>query len=446
MAKLILRSGYLENFNALGVGGQTIFETTIQIRETIRLRKQQIILDCLAIPQYNDSEDKVDWYAPFQGVVTPWAYASEQQREQAVGYLENCLAVASAISHRCLAAEKTSVNLFGAMLVRLFQFPGSQYIYLVDDKPVITFWGFLNLNQSPREDVFDCLRPVKTPEVNELATSTTEVVISVDREVFIDPEVDIVKMSQPDLPLLNPVFGSSPEQPPIEQQEPPQTITIPETEPNTPRPAKKHRWVKIISVALMFIILQLAWSYLTPYFSSLFDSTPSAATAAPQHVAEAMRDVLPLQAATVISPSAIAEEKPAQQVTTDPVEVAVNRKALVLPHDEVKIGSSLFMDGKWKATFGTSKSPTIRFNVKNNKGSALINKGNNIICKTDIYLGLMQSGNLQIKSHSKAICTDESRYRIPEITCKQGLTGAAMCTGYSDDESAVPMTILRVSK
>lgn len=63
MAKTLLRSGNLDDFQAVGGGGQAVFESALQIREALRLRKQQAIVDCLAIPQVNDGGDRVDWYS-----------------------------------------------------------------------------------------------------------------------------------------------------------------------------------------------------------------------------------------------------------------------------------------------------------------------------------------------------------------------------------------------
>lgn len=64
MAKTLLRSGNLDDYQAVGGGGQAVFDSALQIRETLRLRKQQAMADCLAIPQVNDSGDRVDWYSP----------------------------------------------------------------------------------------------------------------------------------------------------------------------------------------------------------------------------------------------------------------------------------------------------------------------------------------------------------------------------------------------
>ena len=86
--KTLLRSGNLDDFQAVGGGGQAVFESALQIREALRLRKQQAIVDCLAIPQVNDGGDRVDWYSPVEGSVTSWKTANEDDRFRALRYLK----------------------------------------------------------------------------------------------------------------------------------------------------------------------------------------------------------------------------------------------------------------------------------------------------------------------------------------------------------------------
>ncbi|MBG0682216.1 ssrAB-activated protein, partial [Enterobacter kobei] len=164
MAKTLLRSGNLDDFQAVGGGGQAVFESALQIREALRLRKQQAIVDCLAIPQVNDSGDRVDWYSPVEGNVTSWKAAGEDDRYRALRYLENTLASVESLSKKCLQSPKTAQQLFGSLLSKAFQFPGENFVFLVDGKPILCFWGFVNLNENARDDVLDCLRESLIPE------------------------------------------------------------------------------------------------------------------------------------------------------------------------------------------------------------------------------------------------------------------------------------------
>ena len=294
MANLILRSGYLDDFNALGENGQTIFESAIQIRETLRLRKQLILLDCLAIPQHNEAEDKVDWYAPHEGVITQWANASGKQREHALRYLENCLTSASVLSKSCLLAEKTSVRLFGSLLARVMQFPASQHVYLVDDKPVITFWGFTCLNHAQQDDPLDCLREIAPPVVAEIAAEQEPVIPPVaEKPDTVTPETPppLVEKSLINKPLVieasDPLPATEPE-PEDEKFADPQPVVVTLSSPSAPpsepavtvqaEPAalpQKTRllWrslmLKIAFVGILFIGLPVAWPYIAAMMPSL---------------------------------------------------------------------------------------------------------------------------------------------------------------------------------
>lgn len=91
MAKSLLRSGNLDDYQAVGGGGQAVFESALQIRETLRLRKQQAMVDCLAIPQLNDNGDRVDWYSPIEGQAIAWKAADEETRSRALRYLASTI-------------------------------------------------------------------------------------------------------------------------------------------------------------------------------------------------------------------------------------------------------------------------------------------------------------------------------------------------------------------
>ena len=111
MAKTLLRSGSLDDFQAVGGGGQTVFHSALQVRETLRLRKQYALVDCLAVPQLNDEGDRVDWYSPIAGEVVGWKAADETLRTRALHYLEGLQESARTLSKKCLQSEKTAQQL-----------------------------------------------------------------------------------------------------------------------------------------------------------------------------------------------------------------------------------------------------------------------------------------------------------------------------------------------
>ena len=139
MAKTFLRSGNLDAVLALGENGQPVYASALQIRETLRLRRQSALANCLAIPQANERGDRLDWYAPFSGKVKSWLGASDHERRQALQQLTAYQQDMNDLSLRARAAENPAMRLFGALLSKTLQFPDQQYVYLVDGKPVITF-------------------------------------------------------------------------------------------------------------------------------------------------------------------------------------------------------------------------------------------------------------------------------------------------------------------
>lgn len=166
MAKTLLRSGNLDDYQAVGGGGQAVFDSALQIRETLRLRKQLAMVDCLAIPQINDSGDRVDWYSPVEGQAVAWKAADVDARRRALRTLSATLDSAAALSRKSLQSGKTALQLFGSLLEKAVQFPGENHVFLVDGKPVITFWGFINLNENVRDDVLACLYLEDSPEAD----------------------------------------------------------------------------------------------------------------------------------------------------------------------------------------------------------------------------------------------------------------------------------------
>ena len=442
MAKTLLRSGNLDDFQAVGGGGQAVFESALQIREALRLRKQQAIVDCLAIPQVNDGGDRVDWYSPVDGMVTSWKAADEDTRFRALRYLENTLASVESLSKKCLQSPKTAQQLFGSLLSKAFQFPGDNFLFLIDGKPVITFWGFVNLNESARDDVLECLRESLIPE-------PAPVVIE-DPEPEPEP-APVITFEQADEPLMAPatVVRITPE----DLYEPePAPVVIPPVEEAQPAPKivpKKRRvplWsLPVAAVLVAAVAAPLLWPKQAPSepVQPAPAPVPVAITPQPVKAVEPLPMNLPLHQAEVLV-AKVKEPEPAP-VQATVVIAAIPKDAMVMDANQVKAGSTRFLNGSWRAILDvkdpvTGKPPSLRFQIQNNKGFARVVHGDNIVCRTDVFSGLHSNGELMIKSRGNARCTDGSRYPMPEIACKAGTSDVAECSARYDAKTVVPLT------
>lgn len=329
--------------------------------------------------------------------------ASDAQRAQAVHLLEQSLTTLRLLVAQTQTAEHPSHRLFGALLAKAMQIPDPNHVYLVDGKPVLTFWGFIKPQAQCQDDPLACLRPAETAKEKPtpIAAAPRPMAVPTAKTA---PE-----------PEVKPSVAATPTQP-------------------------RRQWQRYVWIlpALMLIALLAGWL-----------SQPSAPPAAPpvaqppappRTVTPVFKLQLPLAPATLM---------PAAPVPV--VLPSADKHALVLPADSVKAGSTRFLNGKWRATVAlkdlpTGKRPSLQYRINAGKGSASITYGDGISCRVPIEAGLMQSGNLVINSRTKARCSDGSRYQMPEIICKQNETGPAECVGRYDADTVYPMMLKRESK
>ncbi|MBQ4771312.1 hypothetical protein F9U44_07385 [Pectobacterium versatile] len=464
MAKLFLRSGSLDDFLALGENGQPVYASALQLRETLRLRKQQQIADCLAIPQPNEHGDRIDWYSPVDGKVTSWIAASEEEREKALALLETYQAAVADISQRAQNAEKAGQKLFGVLLAKAIQFPGANHVYLVDGKPVLTFWGFVNLDKKSRLDALDCLRPL----------------IKETEPLFVAPTP---AASAPTLPLVEPVPEPEPEPQPVSASETPAPVAAAAVPARAP--FFRLWWLLPAAALLAILSLQIRGcvsgqddkptsdlaATVKPEKRALPSTTTPAESALPQEstpvppaaekevvkAAEPSAATAPVADAAKPEAPAVTEPKepaapPVEPVVEQVPAIPAGKDDLVMPADAVKIGSIKFLNGNWRVIVDskapiTGRPPSLRYQIQNGKGTARITHGDGVTCRANIEAGLMSSGNLIINSRSGARCSDNSRFQMPELVCKQGASGtAAECIGRYDEDTVFPMTIKRESK
>lgn len=394
MAKPFLRSGNLDDVLTLGENGQPIYALALQLREALRLQQQPAVADCLAIPIPNAQGDRIDWYAPIPGRAISWHAADEDARAAALPLLEQFQTTAKAVSLRARHSGKTNLQMFATLLNKAMQFPDKNAVFLVDGKPVITFWGCVKADGQIRSEPLDCLRP----------------------------------QDRPPLPIAPLVVTPIAEPQPIPE---PLPVVIEE---------KKTRtvwWLLLLPVA--FLLAALIWLLITkPGIQPPIPVTVPAKIP-PKRVISPLPLRLPLAHAAVL---------PSPVITP----VIVDKQALVMPPEAVKAGSTRFLNGKWHVTLAikdpiTGKPPSLLYQINNGKGTARITQGDKITCRAEVSAGLMQSGNLVINSRTKARCSNGSRYQMPELVCKQGDTAAAECFGrYGNNETQFPMTIKRESK
>lgn len=447
MAKTFLRSGNLDTVLALGENGQPVWTSALQIRETLRLRRQTTLANCLAIPQVNERGDRLDWYAPFTGKVKSWLGASDHERRQALELLTLNQQDLQALSLRARDAENPAMRLFGALLSKTLQFPDQQYVYLVDGKPVITFWGFVDPQARSRDDALACLRdsledalPPLLPEPPAPAPLVVAPVIA--------PLIEVPPAAAQ--PLIEPEPEA--EEPAVEDIAEPAPESLPEPVAPPRRAFTVRPLMLLLPVAALVAAGVAYWLHSAPQPAAISVADVPVPVSKPPAVmvkAEKLATTLPQTAATVVAAAPVATPVAPPEVVAEHTEPA-KADDLVMTTEDARVGSVKFINGTWRVTLRqtnlpTGKPPSLRYQIRNGKGTATITQGDNIRCKADVTAAMTSAGSMEVRSRYTATCSDKSRYRMPELVCKAG-DGIASCTAQYGADQVFPLTIKRESK
>ncbi|MCC8366743.1 hypothetical protein J8V57_10660 [Xenorhabdus sp. PB61.4] len=445
-----LRGDKLESYLPMGENGQAVHLSALQLRETLRLRQLSEVANSLAIPQVNEQGDRIDWYASFSGNVVPWAAATDDERQAALKQLEANKVAIEQLSAQMLSQKTHEMRLFGALLSKTIQFPDKDHVYLVDGKPVLTFWGFVNAQQQARPNPFDCLK------LNRPAPSNT---------------------------------GKSTDIPPV-----PTTLTKPsvkiEEVISISRSAGKQtrRWVIprwlwwVLPILLLFILLMLLRGCVPNwYFWGVSPSThlvselpmqeeknlqdgkrillpPEIAVSPPEtNTIDSMNPTFPTQSNVPTTPTVGMNSTSGKVSIPSPLSTAANIPpvlltvpsvdALVIPDNAVQKGTVDFLNGRWYAGAGiqdirTGKPLRLMYQVTDGKGFVEMVRGDGIRCQAPVTAA-MESGSLKLDNHDEAKCSDGSTYTMPEVICQSDSQGVTACTGRYNEKTLFPMSIKR---
>jgi hypothetical protein len=164
MAGALLRSGSLAEFHSLGAVGKPVFSAASQLRVAIRRHSDEATASIFATPKPNDQGDIIDWYAPHAGDVVPWSAATVEERIRAKNVLEKVKENLTALSAKVQEdSDNTERQVFGKLLALATNVPGDDHIYIVNGRPVLTFWGFKHLNSPNDYDVISKLNVAAAP-------------------------------------------------------------------------------------------------------------------------------------------------------------------------------------------------------------------------------------------------------------------------------------------
>lgn len=515
MASRLLNSGDLKDYFAIGEDGVLVWQRADAFRSSIITSEQlgQKYADYLAVPRFTADGSHVDWFIPFasdnkQGEysVVSWTAASMDEKKAAMeelnrlnekflNYGYNLQARALNTNDRLFAHFLTGTG-EGDAVNPAIHFPDEECVYIVNGRPVITFWGFLNRGDTLKGDPFTKLRAGLAPVAPTVKTAAAAAVAPVASHRSCWLLLPLLLLL---LPLLLyflwwwffaraqglPLFKTFPDIGNLSLEPVKETVVVPDRE----------RVVRLDDGTVVKVDGNGAQASVPVQDSGetvpvdpqaevpVADDTANVQEPASQDpavqdpVAEdpsQNQQEIPSEETSVPqegSQSADNENNQNGEPQSDPALNAENNQNVPVPpqlseknpaqstdgpqlsNTDLNSGDISKLDGTWKVNSSivdkkTNKPLQLEYNFKNGKGTATISQKNGVKCTGAINGGL-SGGSLTIQGNSIAKCSDGSSYAMPKVVCKPGKDGNSDCTSSYDgkasgtSKSEFPMTIHR---
>lgn len=152
----ILKSGELRDYRAMGIGGSPVYGSADQLRYALQRESGKDFVAMLASVKQSQRGGSFDFYAPKVGEAVSWTQAAEEQRQEARPYLRQLRDDVTALSQRYASAsgpDAQEQKVFSALLLQALKIPDEDHGFILDGKPVLTFWGFMKPDAAEDEDV-----------------------------------------------------------------------------------------------------------------------------------------------------------------------------------------------------------------------------------------------------------------------------------------------------
>src|SRR5829696_4430886 len=139
----LLISEPLQRYRALGLAGDPVWRAAGQLRAAIAQRLSRKHADLLAVPEVDPTGRRIDWYAPFEGQARKLAELDERERQAILNDVHRLHSEITGLADSMDEPQRsTAERNFARLLRHALTAPGEDTLYVVDGKPVMTFWGF----------------------------------------------------------------------------------------------------------------------------------------------------------------------------------------------------------------------------------------------------------------------------------------------------------------
>ena len=127
----------------LGVRGEPLHNSAVQLRSAVRRRLGDSTADLLADPQLHEDGKAIDWYAGWTGEVHKVADLDPARRGEILAQVDAALGDIARFGATLTAAGRgEDSGLIGRSLQLAARKPAESFVFLVGDRPVVVCWGY----------------------------------------------------------------------------------------------------------------------------------------------------------------------------------------------------------------------------------------------------------------------------------------------------------------
>jgi len=437
----LLRSDSIKNYTPLGEEGNPVYKWAAQIRVAIRRNIGAENINVFAIPQVNEDGDVLDWYAPESGSVVPWSSATREEQVSAKEQLAEIQQKLLAAQSKQDQSEDKEQTVFKRLLKHVIQFPDDQHVYLVNDKPVLTFWGFVNVESVPSSNPLTLLRIPELPKSADITSipvhDTVIETLPVKRRspwwwLLLIPLLLLLLflLRGCNNPALLPIGLGGVSAP---------DLSLPDVsiDPTVDIGTGISRTVGNIDGALSVDPIGVTKNIPA-------EQTPKKT---PEQVEEEP-DLSALEKQPEIIP------EPAEQKTDNKPPVAeakptaegLPQQPLEIPKNSVENKSLDFLDGSWQANSGLmdaqGRPVNLEYDFKGGKGNVRIRKNDGTVC-TGKVVASMNGSELGFSDTGKIKCPNGKSFQPAKVQCKVNSANQTVCEGSYENGAKFNMDVTK---
>src|SRR4029453_12893791 len=184
----LLVSEPLQRYRALGLAGDPVWRAAGQLRAAIATRLSRKRADLLAVPEVDPTGRRIDWYAPFEGQARKLSELDDSERQAILSEVHRLHGEITGLADSMDEPQRsTAERNFARLLHHALTAPGEDTLYVVNGRPVMTFWGFTadaNLPGAFLASPPAAPRPTVPPIPQAVLTSAPAVAVTGMRSVW----------------------------------------------------------------------------------------------------------------------------------------------------------------------------------------------------------------------------------------------------------------------